>query len=136
MQLTQYSDYSMRVLIYLVQHKGKLCTIDEISDYYNISRNHLMKVVNHLVNAKFIESVRGRSGGIRLISDPREISIGAVIRSTESGFNLVECFNPRKQDCAAIPVCKFNYILATAFQEFMKVLDNSTLADALQTKTQ
>ena len=131
MQLTQYSDYSIRVLLYLVQHRGELCTIDEISDFYGISRNHLVKVVHHLATAEFIKSVRGRSGGIRLIRDPQEISLGAVVRSTEPSFNLVECFNPQKRVCKALSICRFKKILNSALEEFMNVLDQATLADAI-----
>ncbi|AGH51709.1 BadM/Rrf2 family transcriptional regulator (plasmid) [Sphingomonas sp. MM-1] len=91
MKLTLFTDYSMRVLLYLGARPDRLCSIGEVAQAYGISQNHLMKVVNQLARSGDVESVRGRSGGIRLGRPPEEINIGALIRQTEDGFDLVDC---------------------------------------------
>ncbi|MEF9604514.1 Rrf2 family transcriptional regulator, partial [Paracoccus sp. PXZ] len=83
MRLTRYTDYAMRVLLYLGREPERLCSIGEIAQAYGISQNHLMKVINDLVHAGFLASLRGRNGGIRLARPPAEINIGALVRHTE-----------------------------------------------------
>jgi Rrf2 family nitric oxide-sensitive transcriptional repressor len=126
MRLTQYTDYAMRVLLYLGARPEKLCAISEISRAYGISQNHLMKVVNDLVRQGYVASVRGRFGGIRLGRAPGEINVGAVIRHTEDGFDLVDCGN-----CIIAPACGLTGALHQALAAFMQVLDGYTLADLL-----
>src|SRR5512144_2872625 len=99
MQLTRYSDYSLRVLMYLAVRPDHLATIEEISDAYGISRAHLMKVVHQLGRAGLLETVRGRGGGMRLAQAPERISIGGVVRRTEDKLALVECFEPKTSEC-------------------------------------
>lgn len=128
MRLTRYSDYAIRVLLYLGSQPGdRLCSIGDIARSYGISQNHLMKVVNDLVNAGYLESVRGRFGGIRLARAPGAINIGEVVRHTEDGFDLVDCAN-----CIIAPACGLTGVLHEALAAFMQVLDRYTLAD-LQT---
>jgi len=91
MRLTRYTDYAMRVLIHLAAHPERLCSIAEISSAYDISQNHLMKVVNDLAREGFVASSRGRNGGIRLGRPAGEIHVGTVVRHTEEGFDLVDC---------------------------------------------
>jgi len=124
MRLTRYTDYAMRVLIHLTAHPERLCSIAEISRAYGISRNHLMKVVNDLARQGFVASVRGRSGGIRLGRAAEEINVGAVVRHTEEGFDLVDCAS-----CVIAPACGLNGMLNQALGAFMGVLDGYTLAD-------
>lgn len=125
MRLTRYTDYAMRVLIYLgSQPDDRLSSIGEIARGYAISQNHLMKVVNDLVRAGYVESVRGRLGGIRLARDPATINVGEVIRHTEDDFALVDC-----DGCAIAPVCGFTGALGRAMSAFLAVLDEYSLAD-------
>jgi len=126
MRLTRYTDYAMRVLFYLGAEPGRLSSIAEIARAYDISQNHLMKVVNDLVRAGYVASVRGRTGGVRLARAASEINIGAVIRQTEEGFDLVECGT-----CRIAPACGLTGALGQALAAFMAVLDGYTLEDLL-----
>lgn len=131
MQLTLYTDYSLRVLIYLGLKDEGLATITEISDNYDISRNHLVKVVHNLSNNGFIHTVRGKGGGMRLAFSPEDINVGAVVRSTENNFNIVECFDRENSTCPITPVCVLKGALKEASRNFIAVLDRYTLADVL-----
>ncbi|WP_062342550.1 Rrf2 family transcriptional regulator [Novosphingobium sp. CCH12-A3] len=126
MKLTLFTDYSMRVLLYLGARPDRLCSIGEVAQAYGISQNHLMKVVNQLARSGDVESVRGRSGGIRLGRPPEEINIGALIRQTEDGFDLVDCGG-----CVVAPACGLTGVLKEALVAFLAVLDRYTLADLL-----
>ena len=126
MKLTLFTDYSMRVLLYLGARPDRLCSIGEVAKAYGISQNHLMKVVNQLARSGDVESVRGRSGGIRLGRPPEEINIGALIRQTEDGFDLVDCGG-----CVVAPACGLTGVLKEALGAFLAVLDRYTLADLL-----
>lgn len=126
MRLTLYSDYSLRVLVYLATHGDRLCSIAEIARGYGISQNHLMKVVNDLSRAGFVESVRGRFGGIRLARPAEALNVGEVIRHTEEGFDLVDCPN-----CVIAPACGLTRVLCEAVRAFLKVLDGYTVADLI-----
>ena len=126
MRLTRYTDYAMRVLLYLAARPDRLCSIAEIAAVYGISQNHLMKVVSDLVNAGYLVSVRGRSGGVRLARLPTEINIGSVVRHTEDGFDLADCGS-----CIIAPACGLTGALAQALAAFMKVLDGYTLENLM-----
>ena len=126
MRLTRYTDYAMRVLLYLGARPERLCSISEIAGAYDISQNHLMKVVSDLVNAGYLVSVRGRFGGVRLARAPIEINIGAVVRHTEDGFDLVDCGS-----CIIAPACGLTGALHQALAAFMQVLDGYTLENLL-----
>lgn len=126
MRLTRYTDYAMRVLLYLAARPDRLCSIAEIAAAYGISQNHLMKVVSDLVSAGYLVSVRGRSGGVRLARAPIEINVGAVVRHTEEGFDLVDCGS-----CIIAPACGLTGALAQALGAFMKVLDGYTLENLM-----
>ena len=126
MRLTRYTDYAMRVLLYLGTRPEKICSIAEIARTYGISQNHLMKVVNDLSNAGYVTSVRGRAGGLLLGRPAESINIGEVVRHTEEGFDLVDCAS-----CFIAPACGLNVALAEALSAFMAVLDGYTLADLI-----
>jgi len=126
MRLTRYTDYAMRVLLYLGARPDRLCSIAEVSRAYGVSQNHLMKVVNDLSNAGFVATVRGRYGGIRLGMKPSEINVGALVRHTEEGFELVDCGS-----CVIAPACGLTVALSEALTAFMAVLDGYTLEDLL-----
>lgn len=128
MQLTRYSDYSFRVLIYLALAPERLATIDEIAERYGISKAHLTKVVHRLGRLGFVETVRGRRGGLRLARPASAIRVGAVLRATEGDLALVECFGP-PGGCAIEPACGLRGALHEALAAFLAVLDGYTLAD-------
>lgn len=127
MQLTRHTDFSLRVLIYLSLNKtGELVTINEISDHFDILKNHLTKVVHHLAQKKYIETVRGKNGGLRLARDPADIKLGDVVQSMEMNLDVVDCSKPL---CPLINNCKLKRILNKAKQSFLKTLNNYSLAD-------
>jgi Rrf2 family nitric oxide-sensitive transcriptional repressor len=128
-QLTRYSDYSLRVLIYLALDPQRLVTIEDIARSYDISKAHLMKVVHQLGLRGYVETMRGRGGGLRLARSPEEIRIGEVVRSTEENMDLVECFDPASSRCAIEPTCGLRSVLHEALAAFLAVLDRYTLAD-------
>jgi Rrf2 family transcriptional regulator, nitric oxide-sensitive transcriptional repressor len=135
MRLTNYSDYSLRVLIFLALKKeGELSTIKEIAETYQISKNHLMKIIHDLGKLGLIDTIRGRYGGIRLAMNPSEINIGAVVSKTEEDFHIVECFTHGKNYCVITPACKLKHVLAEALQAFIHVLSQYTLEDLIQDK--
>ena len=131
MQLTRFTDYSLRVLVFLGAHPDRLCTISETAEAYRISGNHLMKVVNRLSSGGYIETVRGKGGGMRLSRAPNMINLGDVVRHMEERFDIVECFNEKHQDCPLLPACALRSILADAHRNFMATLDRHTLQDVL-----
>jgi Rrf2 family nitric oxide-sensitive transcriptional repressor len=129
MRLTLYTDYSLRVLLYLANKEDHLVTITELADFYQISRNHLVKVVHHLGLNGYIQTSRGRHGGLRLARAPEDMQIGEIIRSTEPDFELLECFNPATDHCVVTRACNLKGVLFKAQAGFMAVLDQYTLAD-------
>lgn len=138
MRLTVYTDYTLRVMMYLAvrYREGGLATIDEIARAYDISRNHLTKIVNELGQTGFVMTVRGRSGGLRLAKDPTEISIGAIVRMAEKDFAIVACHDPETPaQCAIQPSCNLRRRLARAMDAFMAELDSMTLAESIAAPT-
>lgn len=135
MRLTLYTDYSLRVLLFLgAKEPDALSTIKEISDAYGISKNHLMKVSHELGKMGYIETIRGRGGGIRLAKRPEEIGIGEVVRQTEEDFYLVDCFNPESIGCVISPVCNLKGALNKALHAYISILDEYKLSDFLHNK--
>jgi Rrf2 family transcriptional regulator, nitric oxide-sensitive transcriptional repressor len=131
-RLTLHTDYALRMLLLLALEPGELHTIASVAQRYRISRNHLMKVAQTLIQAGFVESVRGRHGGLKLGMIPSDIKIGAVVRATEDGFALVECFDRRRCNCVVMPACSLKKPLDEAVNAFLAVLDGTTLADLAQ----
>jgi len=132
MRLTTYSDYALRVLMYLALKGEDLATIGEIAGRYDISKNHLMKVVQELGHLGLVETVRGKGGGLRLAKRPEDIGVGEVIRATEEGFALVECFDAARNECLIDGACGLKGALHEALQAFLAVLDDYSLADFLK----
>ncbi len=132
MQLTYYTDYSLRVLMYLAVNRDRMGNISEIADRYGISRNHLVKVVHNLARGGYIKSYRGKGGGIELARDPAEINIGEVVRYTEGPPKPVECFDVERNRCVISNVCGLAQVIAEACNSFFATLDRYTLADLLQ----
>lgn len=129
MQLTLYSDYSLRVLMYLALRRDEVVTITEISDAYGISRNHLVKVVHNLALQGFINTSRGKFGGMWLSRPADKINIGDVVRHTEPNFNIVECFDVENNTCPIAGLCSLQNVLGRANRQFLKELDKYSLAD-------
>lgn len=129
MRLTLYTDYSLRVLLYLALHKDKTVTITELANFYKISRNHLVKVVHELGLKGYILTTRGKRGGIRLARAAEQIVVGEVIRHTEPDFDLLECLNPDADQCVITNTCRLKSVLFTARGNFLGELDKYTLAD-------
>jgi Rrf2 family nitric oxide-sensitive transcriptional repressor len=127
MKLTHYTDYAMRVMIHLGTHDPELVSIAEIARVYDISHANLMKVVQDLGSAGYVETVRGRNGGVRLARPANTINLGALVRHTEAGFHLVDC-----EGCLISPACGLPGILVEATRAFMAVLDKYTVADLLR----
>lgn len=130
MRLTQYTDFSLRVLIYLGLHDDRRCTIREISEAYGISRNHLMKVVQQLAAEGFIDSVRGVGGGLTLSADASALNVGRIVRAMEPDLGLVECMRPGNE-CVITPACELAGMLVEARKAFLDVLDSYSLSDIL-----
>ncbi|MCW5979645.1 MAG: Rrf2 family transcriptional regulator [Bryobacteraceae bacterium] len=136
MRLTAYTDYSLRVLMYLGLKNDALATIGEISEAYGISSNHLMKIIHNLAKLGYIKTIRGRGGGMKLAGEPQEINLGQFVRQVEPDFAIVECFEPRRRhECVITPACRLQVVLGKAVQSFLDVLDQYTLADLLQDAT-
>ena len=131
MHLTRYTDYSLRVLIYLGTRQDKLATISEIAAYHDISRNHLMKVVHQLGAHGYIDTLRGKGGGIKLARKPEHIVVGDVVRSMEENMDIVACFQPGFSDCILAPSCRLKSAMGEALHSFLATLDLYTLADLL-----
>ena len=128
MRLTQHTDYSLRVLMYLSANDN--CpTIGTIAEYYGISKNHLVKVTHQLTKLGYIESIRGRSGGLRLSMAPEKVVLGEVVRKVEPSFQLVECFDKDNNGCRITENCKLKHALGGALRAFNTHLDGFTLAD-------
>lgn len=129
MRLTFHSDYSLRLLMYAAVKHSHLVTIQEVADTYGISKNHLMKVAFQLGRKGFLETVRGRGGGLRLARAPEKIGLGDVIRAVEEDFTLVECFDPKINSCTISGPCRLRGALSRALKAYFAVLDEYTLAD-------
>ncbi len=134
MRLTTMTDYAMRLLMYVAQHPDRLCTISEVAGAYDISEAHLMKITYRLGRSGWLETVRGKGGGMRLAAAPGEISLGAVVRSMESDFDIVDCF-ASDTACMLSGQCRLSGIVTGALQSFMRHLDGYTLADLLPPAT-
>ena len=135
MRLTMMTDYALRLLMYAGQHPDRLCTIAEVAGAHGISEAHLMKVTHKLGLGGWLETVRGKGGGIRLALPPERINIGAVVRSVEPDFFLVECLTGDER-CILTGHCRLTGIINGALQSFLKHLDQYTLADLLATNRQ
>lgn len=134
MRLTLHTDYALRVLIHLGLRQDRRVAIREIAEAYRISENHLVKVVHNLGRGGFVETTRGKGGGLRLARPAEQIRVGDVVRFTEEDMALVACFQaaPEGGRCALIDACRLQSLLGEALAAFMAVLDSQTLADLLR----
>jgi Rrf2 family nitric oxide-sensitive transcriptional repressor len=129
MRLSDYTDYTLRVLMYCAANPDRLVTIAEISDRHRVSKNHLMKIVSDLGRQGLVETTRGRGGGLRLLKAASEIRVGDVVRSSETDFRLVECFDASTDTCTLTPTCRLRKVLRNALAAYFAELDGVTLAD-------
>ncbi|MCW8400014.1 Rrf2 family transcriptional regulator [Legionella sp. PATHC038] len=135
MQLTQFTDYSLRALIYIAV-KQNTCTIHDIACVYDISRNHLLKIIHNLSKLGIIKTIRGKNGGLMMAKNPAEINLKALILQLEPHFDLVPCFNKDKANCCIAPQCKLRKLLLDAQNAFFTVLEQFSLEDIIQNKVE
>ncbi|CAO1650998.1 RrF2 family transcriptional regulator [Parasphingorhabdus sp. NYA22] len=133
MRLSVQTDYALRTLMYLAAHEGHH-SISEIAGQYGISKNHLMKVAQRLAAEGFVDSVRGRSGGLLLNQPAETINVGNVVRTFEEYGAFVECFDATSGGCVVTPVCGLRHVLADGIEAFLRHLDGFTIADLVGDK--
>ena len=129
MRLTSYTNYSMRILMYCAMHVDEIVTMADVSRDFDISRAHLLKAARRLGQLGYLQTTRGRSGGVRLAISPGEISVGEVVRALETSDDFVECFNPETNTCRLAGTCRLTGMLRGALEAFYRELDKKTLAD-------
>jgi Rrf2 family nitric oxide-sensitive transcriptional repressor len=135
MKLTSFTDYSLRVLIYLAAEPGRRATIAEIAGAFGISENHLTKVVHFLGKHGWLSNVRGKGGGLQLALAPDSIVIGQVVRATEGEAVPAECFGDQPDNCSIARICRLRGVLREAVEAFHAVLDGYTLADLVRNRS-
>ena len=129
MRFAEYTDYTLRVLMYCAARPDHLVTIAELAEQHSVSKNHLMKIVNDLARQGVLQTLRGRGGGLRLLKQPTAIRIGDVVRGSETDFRLVECFDPLTNTCTLSPSCRLKGVFDSALKAYFRELDGVTLAD-------
>lgn len=134
MRLTDYTDYTLRVLMFCALNPNRSVTIAELAESHAVSKNHLMKVVNDLARQGILQTTRGRGGGLRLLKPAADIRIGDVVRQTETDFRLVECFDSGHNTCTLTNQCQLKQVFWTAKQNFLAELDKVTLADVTRAR--
>ena len=137
MQLSLQSDYALRLLMLLANNPDRLCTISDIADTYQISKNHLVKVAHLLVREELVESVRGRSGGLKMSKPPSTITVADVLRVTENELAVLSCLQENgDKSCPVDGCCRLKFALAKATAAFMEVLDGYTIEDIVKQNQQ
>lgn len=135
MQLTLFTDYGLRSLMYLTAQPERMCSAREIAEHYCISRNHVVKVVHRLSQLGYIVSSKGKGGGIRLAKDANQLRIGDLVQALETDMRLVECFDEKTNTCRVTNSCQLKHWLKEANNAFLKTLNRYTLADAVKNRT-
>lgn len=133
MQLTRFTDYALRALIYLGKNSDRLVTIREIAEQHKLFENHLVKIVHKLAKLGYIETVRGKGGGMRLARRTDLINLGEVVRDTEENMNIAECFETGAVTCTLLPSCILKSVLIDAKKNFLNTLDLYTISDLINT---
>lgn len=131
MQLTIFTDYGLRSLMFLAAHPDRLCSAREIADHYGISYNHLVKVTHRLSQLGYVQSVKGKGGGLKLAKDPATLKLGDIVKALEPNMELVECFNPGTNTCRITNSCQLKHYLSDAKKAFLASLNSHTLTDTL-----
>lgn len=132
MHLTRHTDYALRLMMQLALFAPRRMTVEEVASAYGISKHHLMKVAQKLIENGYVRSVRGRTGGIELNCDVEAVSVGEIVRATEENLRLVECFGPTSNECPITPACRLKQTLSQALNAFLAELDKVTLADLVR----
>ena len=133
MQLTRHTDISLRVLMHLTLFPGEICTVKEIAEKYDVSRNHLVKVVHRLSSLGYLKSSKGRGGGVTLAKKPEAITVGEIVRQMEATLDVIDC---RGTNCPLNPACLLKHALAESTQLFLENLDTYTIADITKNRSQ
>lgn len=136
MKLTTFTDYSLRVLIYLAVQPGQRATIAQVAQAFDVSENHLVKVVHFLGKQGWLANVRGKGGGLELGELPQKIRVGQVVRAAEGGDAVAECFGESGGDCHIAPNCRLRGVLGEAVTAFYAVLDRYTVEDLVNNRNQ
>ena len=131
MQLTFFTDYGLRTLIYLAAFPDRRCSVREISAYYDISRNHLVKVVHRLAQLDYITSAKGKGGGLFLVKSTLSLPLGDLVLSLEKNMDIVECFNTETNRCRITEACQLKHFIYEANAAFIASLNTRTLADCV-----
>lgn len=131
MQLSKFTDYAFRALIYLANNREKLSTVEELAVELNASEHHIKKVIHKLAKTDYVISIKGRAGGLKLGLNPKDINLGDVLKLTEDNLNLIECFNKPDSCPFMVPGCKLKGISADALQKFIDEFSRYTLKDIL-----
>ncbi len=134
MQLTIFTDYGLRTLMFLAAHRDRLCNVREVADHYGVSYHHLVKVVHKLSQLGYIETLKGKGGGIRLATGAEIHRLGDLVRALEPNMDIVECFNRDTNTCRVISSCQLKHILFDAKQAFVESLNRYTLQDTVKNK--
>ncbi|WP_143315487.1 Rrf2 family transcriptional regulator [Clostridium sp. HBUAS56017] len=130
MNLSKFSDYAFRILIYLAENQDKLCTVEELASSLEVSEHHVKKIVHRLAKTEYIVSSKGRNGGLKLGMEPKDINLGKILVITEEKLNLLECFSSARHECNYFD-CKFKAILGDALTAFIDEVSKYTLQDIL-----
>ena len=132
MKLTTYTDFGLRTLMYLATlPEGELSSVAHVAKLYDVSRNHLVKVVNQLAREGYVKAIRGKNGGIRLGQAAADINVGQVIRSLENNLDGIDCGSPA---CYLVKVCRLKDALKEAMEAFLSVMEAYTLADLISNR--
>lgn len=134
MQLTQFTDYGLRSLMYLAANSGKRCSVREIAEHYGISRNHLVKVIHRLAQLEYITSSKGKGGGIELKQKANHLRLGDLVRKLEPNMYIVECFDRDRNTCRVVSSCQLKHYLLEANESFIQTLNRYSLEDAIKNK--
>lgn len=134
MQLTLRSNHAMRLVMYCAVNKDRVAPVAEIARACNMSETHLAKIANKLAGLGFVETLRGRAGGVRLAQPAEQLNVGAIVRASEVGRCLVECLSPDTNHCPLTEVCQFRDVVIEALEAFLSVLDRYTVADLVRDK--
>ncbi|MBL8288719.1 MAG: Rrf2 family transcriptional regulator [Rubrivivax sp.] len=134
MRLSEYTDYTLRVLMHCAAKPGERLTIAELAEHHGLSKNHLMKIVNDLARRGLVATTRGRGGGLTLLADPARVTVGDIVRDCETDFRLVECFEAGRNACTLTPSCRLQHLVGDALAAFFAKLDEATLADISEPK--
>ena len=134
MQLTRFTDYGLRTLMYVAARSENSASVKEVAEHYDISRNHLVKVVHRLSQLGYIETTKGKGGGIKIAKDTEKLRLGDLIQKLEPNMNMVECFDAKTNTCRITGSCQLKHYLFEATQNFINTMNKYTLADTVQNK--